>query len=341
MKRATQKEVAERAGVSRATVSYVINGTSSEAVPISPGTRQKVLAAVEELGYQPNNQARTLRSGKTMIIGVLLLDMHNPHFWQYLTGIEEEAHLHGYTIMLFHTALKRTEEDVALRELTQKRIDGAIVNSSYPFGTHDKDTEKALRKMPIVVLSAQQSPFDYVRVDYREATQELMDYLYGLGHRRFGFVFGVANPENGLDRLEPYRAFLKEKGISSGDDGIIECGPKQEDGFEAACRLFAREDRPTAVIAINDYLAVGVLRAAADAGLSVPGDVSVCGYDDIPFSQYLVPRLTTVCRDIERAGRQAFRLLLDRMNGATGPARIEMISNSLQIRESTGPVPGP
>lgn len=338
LRQVTQKEVAERAGVSRATVSYVLNGKSSESVPISEETRRRVLSAIEDLGYQPNLQARTLRSGKTMTIGVLLLDIHNPHFWQYLTGIEAEAHRHGYTIMLFHTALKRSEENVALRELTQKRIDGAIINASYGNKT---DAGLAVSGMPIVDISSEDSPFDRVASDYRSATEQMLSHLYELGHRRFGLVYGVANPKNGIDRLEPYLAFMKKKRLGSGEDGVVACDPTQQAAYDASIQLLTRKERPTAIIAINDYLAMSAVRAAADLEIAVPRDLSVCGFDDIPFCRVMVPRLTTVRRETELGGRRAFQLLLDRMSGQTGPSRLEWIDASLQLRESTGPAPGP
>ena len=337
---ATQKHVAQRAGVSRATVSYVLNEKSSPGVPISDETRRKVLEAVESLGYQPNVAARSLRSGRTYTIGVLMLDLHNPHFWQYLLGIEAEAHRHGYTIMVFHTALKRSEENVALRELTKKSIDGAIVNASYGIAGSDKSDELASSGIPIVDLSTSDgSPFDHVACDYRSATKELMSYLFTLGHRRFGLVYGVVNPQNGLDRLEPFREALAEEGLPPENGQVVQCGPTQEDAYKAAVKLLQQRERPTAIVAINDFLAMSVLRAAADLGVRVPADLSVCGYDDIPFSQFVIPRLTTVRRETERGGALAFRLLLERMNGKTGPVRFESTPASLQIRESTGPVP--
>ena len=166
-----------------------------------------------------------------------------------------------------------------------------------------------------------------------------MSYLFSLGHRRFGLVYGVINPENGLDRLEPFREALAEEGLPAENGTVIQCGPTQEDGYTAAVQLLRQRARPTALIAINDFLAMSVLRAAADLGVRVPADVSVCGYDDIPFSRYVVPRLTTVRRETEEGGALAFRLLRERMNGKTGPIRVESIPASLQIRESTGPAP--
>ena len=338
MKQVTQQQVAELANVSRATVSYVLNGRDTDGVVISDETRRRVLGAIEQLGYRPNFQAKNLRSGKSYTIGVLVLDLHNPHFWQYLAGIESEAHRQGYAIMLFHTALRKSEEDVAIRELSHKRIDGAIINMSYGL-TVDKDAkELGLSGLPIVDLSSQDSPFDHVVCDYHEATADLMHHLYDLGHRQFGFIYGVANRQNGLDRLDPYQAFAKEHGLSPEQALVVDCEPSQESAYEAAIALLGQPKRPTAVVAINDYLALSVLRAAADLGLRVPQDVSVAGYDDIPFSQFSVPRLTTVSRETERAGVMAFQLLAARMNDATGPVQTARVGGSLQIRESTGPV---
>lgn len=231
-------------------------------------------------------------------------------------GIEAEAHRHGYRIMLFHTALKRTEENVAILELTQKSIDGAIVNASY--GIHDRAErdELASSGIPIVDLSTSSgSSFDHVACDYRAATTELMSHLLGLGHRRFGLIYGVANPDNGVDRLEPFREALAQAGLPAETGQVVQCPPTQEDAYKSAVRLLGQRERPTAIIAINDFLAMSVLRAAADLGIRVPADLSVCGFDDIPFSQYLVPRLTTVRRKTEQGGALAFGLLLDRMNG--------------------------
>ncbi len=339
MKRVTQKNVAELAGVSRATVSYVLNGKTEEGVPISEETRKRVLEAIEKSGYSPNQQARTLRSGRTMTIGIFLIDIHNPHFWQHLAGIEREAHKHGYIIMLFHTALKKNEEHVALNELSQKRIDGAIINTSYVRDGEEKRKLLAKSHLAIVDMSAEESPFDRIKSDYHRATKELMAYLYGEGHRRFNFLSGLANEENGYDRLDSYREFLDEKGLAPGDNPVISCEPTQEACYDRAREILEGENRPTAILVINDYLAMSVLRAAADLGIGIPEDLSVCGFDNIPDSGYSVPRLTTVGKDTEDLGAQAFLMLLDRMNGYDGPPRSRSAESSIIIRESTGPAP--
>jgi len=337
VKRITQKEVAQRAGVSRATVSYVLNGHAKSRVPISDETRRKVLDAASKLGYQPDSSARTLRSGLSRTIGVLVPDMGNPHYWQLLTGIERAAHAEGYTLLLFHTALMRSEEDVGLRELAQRKIDGVILISSYPPTWPQTALVISSLHRPVVDLSNVDSPFDRIVSDYHEPTTKLMEYLIGLGHTRIAFVYGVATPEVGFDRLDPYREALARNGIEADEELIVRCGPTMEAGYRAASGLLELRRRPTAILAINDMLAAAVLRAAKDRAVAVPEGLSVAGFDDIPFASYLTPSLTTVHRDTERVGEQAFALLLERMADPHMPIVTRRAASTLVIRESTGP----
>lgn len=334
----TQKDVAALAGVSRTTVSYVLDPDGSTKVHISAETREKVLAAARRLGYHPDANAQSLRSGKARTIGVLLPDMRNPHFWQLLAGIEQEAHIRRHAILIFHTALAQEEEDVGLRELSRRRIDGAILISSYP--PYPESATRRLKQSHrcIVDLSfSESSPFDRVSADYRSATADLMDHLFSLGHRRIGFVFGVASAELGTDRLLPYRKSLARHGVRAERSLLVRCGPTIEEGYDAACRLLRRADRPSAIIAINDYIATAVVRAASDLGIAVPGELSVAGFDDVPMSRFIVPRLTTVHRESEEIGASAVRMLLDRIDDPDGRKRVEYVPSSLVVRESTGP----
>ena len=152
-------------------------------------------------------------------------------------------------------------------------------------------------------------------------------------------MYGVAKPEMGLDRLEPYQECLCSAGLPLDPALIVPCGPAIEDGYQAARQLLALADRPTAVVAINDLLALGVLRAAADCGLSVPADLSVVGFDDIELARYLTPRLTTATRDAVRMGREAARLALARLQDPDAPRRTIHVASELVIRQSTGPAP--
>lgn len=339
MKRVTQREVAARANVSRATVSYVLNDTAKSRVPISSETRRRVIEAAEALGYQPDASAQTLRSGKSREVGVLVPDMRNPHYWQLLTGIDREAHRNGYTLLIFHSALIEHEEVVGLRELAARRIDGLVLISSFPPSWPKTIERLSNRHSPIVDLSNVESPFDRVFTDYRAGTRQLMEHLLEHGHRRIGFVYGVATEKVGIDRLEPYLEALRSANLPDEPGLVVRCGTSVEEGYRAASSLLSRAERPTAVIAVNDMLALAVMRAAADLGLSIPSDLSVAGFDDVPFSRLLTPSLTSVHRETEQVGQTAFRLLLERMADPHLPRRTERAESQLVVRESTGPAP--
>lgn len=340
-KRPTQNDVARRAGVSRATVSYVLNGQADGRVPISDETFQRVTRAIEELGYEPDARAQALRSGSTQTIGVIIPDLSNPHFSQYATGIEMAARAAGYHILLSSIALNEEYAIRVFKDLASRRIDGLILATAFIINSPEgQKTLQLLRErhLPVIELSDQYG-IDCVASDYRESTRETMAYLLELGHRRIGFVYGVHGaPEVGDDRLEPYRDSLQAAGVF--DPTLIAvCGPTIEDGYQAALTLLRRPDRPTAVLAINDLLAIGVLRAAVDLGLRVPDDLSLAAFDDIPMAQYLTPRLTSVTKDAFRIGQEAFRLLLARIQEPGLPRQRLVAQTRLIIRESTGPVP--
>jgi LacI family transcriptional regulator len=180
---------------------------------------------------------------------------------------------------------------------------------------------------------------DAVSADYREATKELMSYLFSLGHQRIAMIYGVGGHELAEDRLQPYRASLEAEGIPFDGDLVQECGPTIKDGYQATKKLLERKARPTAIITINDLLAIGALRAAADLKLNVPNDLSLVGYDDIPMADYMIPRLTTVTKDAYMLGMQAFEMLLARIQDPDLPRQLIQHPARLIIRESTGRAP--
>jgi LacI family transcriptional regulator len=341
MKRPTQATVARHAGVSAATVSYVLNGTDNGRVQISEETRQRVFAAVEELGYVPDARARALASGSTNTIAVLIPDLRNPHFGEYATGIEQAAREAGYHILLSSSALNDEYALDILKVLARRQVDGLIVSSSFILESEDAHAILAdilNQGLPIVGLSDNYG-LDTVSADYRNATREAIAYLLSLGHRRIGMVNGTGGQELGLDRLQPFRDSLQAAGIPPEPELIVECGPTIKDGYQAATHLLELASRPTAIIALNDLLAIGTIRAAADLGLHVPNDLSVIGYDNIPMADYLVPRLTTVTKDALNLGRKAFEVLLARLQNPDLPQQHVHCPVRLIIRESTGPAP--
>jgi LacI family transcriptional regulator len=342
MKRPTQVDVAKRAGVSRATVSYVINGLANGRVTISEETRHRVLEAVAELGYVPDARAQSLRSGDTNTIGLIVPDIRNPHFWEHAEGVEQEARASGYNLLLTDTALNDEYAEDIFKNLSRRRIDGLIMMGGFIDQSKEaKDilTKLLKRRLPIVELIDHDVDYevDFVMSDYRAATREVMSYLLSLQHRRIGLIYGVAAPALAEDRLQPYQESLLAAGLPLDQELIARCGPTIEDGFQAALQLLRLPVRPTALIAINDLLAVGALRAAGDLGLNVPRDLSLVGYDDIHMAKYLTPRLTTVSKDAVKVGREAVRLLLARIEEPNRPAQKLDMPIRLIIRESTGP----
>jgi len=341
MNRPTQADVARRAGVSRATVSYVLNGNVKKGSPISDETQKRVLDVIEELGYEPDARARALRSGSTNTIALMIPDLRNPHFGEYATGVEEAAREAGYHLLLSSTNLSDENAVDIFRDLAQRRFDGLIIID--PFIVKSKEAREILarirkRRLPIVEMN-EYDAINSTPSDYRAATKEIVSYLLSLGHRQIGLVYGVANHELGLDRLQPYQESLNMAGIAINSNLIVECGPTSEEGYQAAMKLLRLESRPTAIIAINDLLAISTIRAATDLGLRVPDDLSVVGFDNIPMTNYLTPRLTTVTKDAYRAGRNAMEVLLARMQNPNIHHQVIHIPAKLIIRESTGPAP--
>jgi LacI family transcriptional regulator len=342
MSRPTQVDVAKRAGVSRATVSYVLNGLTEGRVPISDVTRLRVQEAIEELGYEPDARAQALRSGSTHTIALIIPDLRNPHFCEYATGVEEAARAAGYHILLSSTTLNDEYAVEIFKDLARRRFDGLIITGSFILESAEAQAildRIRYQGLPIVEMD-ELYDVDSVTTDYREATKEVVSYLLSLGHRRIGFVYGVGNHHGlGLDRLETYQESLNTAGIAIESELVVECGPTIEDGYQAALKLLKSTHRPTAIIAINDLLAMSTIRAAVDLGLRVPDDLSVVGFDDIPMANYLAPRLTTVTKNAYMAGQKAFELLMARMQTPDLPRQISYGSTRLIVRESTGPAP--
>jgi LacI family transcriptional regulator len=344
-RRPIQSDVARAAGVSRGTVSYVVNGVTTGKVSISEETRARVWRAVEELGYEPDAGARALRSGTTHTIGLVIPDLSNPHYWENAVGIEHEARAAGYRLLLSSMELNADYGVDIFKDLAGRRIDALILTGALTekSGEAQKIMARCIKRGQVIVeigdhqLGKQR--VDFVVSDYRATTAEAMAHLLALGHKRIGFVFGLTDPAQGADRIEPYHEAIAAAGLPADPALVAECGPALEDGYQAALRLLQMPDRPTAIMALNDMMAIGVLRAAGDCGLRVPDDLSLVGCDDIPVASYLVPRLTTSSKDSVLLGRHAVRLVLDRLQNPGRPVRSIHIPARFIVRESTGPAP--
>ena len=327
-------------------MSYVLNSQTNGQVPISEETRQRVFKAVAELDYVPDSRAQALRSGSTNTIGLIIPDIHNPHFWEVADGVEQEAFAAGYHMLLSSIPPEKKDAEDIFRDLSHRRIDGLIMVPSFLY--RSEAAQKTLgyllkRRVPVVGIMAEHGGANYnidrVISDYRDTTLDVMAHLLSLQHRRIGFIFGIAVPDLGNDRLVAYRESLQAANVPLDPDLVVHCGSTIEDSYQAARQLLELPARPTALLAINDFLAIGALRAASDLNLHVPQDVSVFGYDNIPLAKYLTPGLSTASKDGEKMGREAVRLLLARLHDPDRPLQEIRLPTRLILRESTGPPP--
>jgi LacI family transcriptional regulator len=335
-KRPTMKDVARLAGVSYQTVSCVINN-----IPvISEETRQRVLDAIQQLNYTPDASARSLRSGRSRIIGLMLPDAQNPHFWHIVRGAEDEAVAAGYSLLLATTSMERQRERNAFDALMRERLDAIIPLFTYPEDFTSDLRTLLQRRFPVATMMSGVPAglgLDRVHSHFEHAAHELMEHLLALGHRQIALIRGVGRSEFGQDRVTIYLAALAGAGISFEAERLVTCGHTLEDGFRAAEQLLDLEPRPTAIIGINDLIAFAALQAVQRRGLRVPDDVSVAGFDDITMSAFLSPPLTTGRVDSVEIGRSLVRLVLDRLADPDLEARELDVATHLVVRGSTGP----
>ena len=332
----TIKDVANLAGVSAQTVSFVIHNNPV----ISEETRLRVQDAISQLQYTPDATARSLRSGYSRVLGMLIPDAHNPHFWAILDGAEQEALANGYSLILTTTSMKRDRERRAFDALIRQHLDGLILLLTYPEDFNDDIARLRAKGIPIVIDGAQFEDVDRVWMHYRSAASAMMDHLFSLGHRRIGFIEGVGRRDHlaGKDRMDIYHQKMSGQGILPENRLVITCDNTLDDGVAAALQMLRRPSPPTAIIGMNDLMAYGALQAALRCGLRVPEDLSIAGFDDDAMFRVLAPPLTTGGANGVEFGAQAVRLILNRLKEPTLPPQKAHITSYLIVRQSTGPV---
>jgi LacI family transcriptional regulator, repressor for deo operon, udp, cdd, tsx, nupC, and nupG len=328
--------VAKRAGVSTATVSRVM----SQPDIVSPGTRHKVLQAVEDLGYTPNSAARhlrTLRSGKLL---VTVPDISNPFFALILQGIEDAAHRDGYAVLLGDTQHDETREERYALMLRRKEADGLIfLGHRLPEAAQAFIQSVAPRCAPVVNSCEFSARLGVpgVHIDNAKAAADAMDHLYRLGHQQIGIVTGPLVSPLSRDRLRGVRTRAKLAGAESALE-IVTGNFSIESGAEAADRLLSLASPPTAIFCFNDEMAIGVLDVARQRGVRVPRDLSVVGFDDIRFARFVDPPLTTIAQPMRDIGEASVRLLLDILHGRITTPQSITLPHTLIIRSTTAPV---
>jgi LacI family transcriptional regulator len=347
---ATLTEVAQRAGVSRATAARAIGGYGS----VSGRARERVQAAAAELRYRPNMVARNTRTGTTTTIGVVVADISNPFFGHATRGISDAARAGGFDIVVVNTDEELESERAAVQLLLGQRVAGLILApASRVDGHHLSEAESA--GVPVVLLDRRVRGLDLDRVysDNRSGAEAAMRRLVEAGHRRIAYVSSAAGPQGaesaGLDvddlltsagdRIRAYLSALEAAGVSDPRSYLRLCPYGEEAAYRATVELLGRERPPTAVFASDSVIALGVLRAVHDTGRAIPGDLSVVAGDDAAWARVTTPALSAVVQPVHDLGRTAVELLLERLADPDGRPREVVLPARFVDRDSVGPVP--
>jgi LacI family transcriptional regulator len=330
----TIREVAEQAQVSVATVSHVINRTRF----VDPETQERVYHAIKALGYRPNLLARGLRRRETHTIGLLVPDNANPFFAEFARVVEDAGFAEGYSVILCNSDRSETKEETYIDVLLAKQVDGLIVISA-------TDRADLLQRVidvgvPLVVVDRNPSnlALSHVLVANEEGGYLAGKYLLGLGHRRFACIGGPSNANPSWGRIVGFTRALREAGVALPPEAIV-TGDFRYAGGEAGMRaLLSRGLDFTAVFVANDLMAIGAVITLQRAGLRVPGDISVIGFDNILQGATMIPALTTIEQPVNELGQATVRLLLDQILKRTNQPKSLTIPTRLIERESCGSI---
>ncbi|MER7607746.1 LacI family DNA-binding transcriptional regulator [Nocardioides sp. NPDC127503] len=334
LRRATIDDVAKLAKVHKATVSRALNERKKHQV--SPATIDKVERAARQVGYAPNALARGLRTNSSMTIGVVLPDITNPFFPPMVRGIENVVSPRGYTSLLVNTDGDKAMERTALSHLIDRRVDGLIVASGQRDETVLSELHKAGTKVVLLNRDAGAVPYPLVRGDDGAGIDLAVEHLVGLGHRHILHLAGPANFSTTSKRADAFAAAcLRHPELDATVERVESLTARA--GEEGMNVVLGRGTPPTAVLAGNDLIALGALRALRARGLRCPADVSIVGFNDMPFAEDFSPPLTTVRVPTELMGRRAAQLILEWIDGGSLDQQTVVLPVSLVDRESTAP----
>lgn len=331
--RPTIKDVARLAGVSPSTTARALSGEGYVAAAV----RERVRAAVAQLGYVRDAQASSLRKGASRSVGVLVSDLRNPFYADLAAGIGRVAHDNGYTMVLTDDRGSQEQEMEAVRTFLSMRVAGVVITPL----TQDASAFLLQQNVPVVEADRTFSggTCDSVLVDNRGASQRMTDHLISLGHRRIALMVDETDWTTGGERFSGYEESLTEHGISVEPSLVVRAGWDTSAARTAAVDLLTRKDRPTAVFAANSVLAEGLWRAAADLGFRIPVDLSIVSFDDAPWMSMVSPGLTAVAQDALALGEAAMKRILARIDHPDCSPQETVLGTHVLPRGSTGAPP--
>jgi LacI family transcriptional regulator len=330
----TIHDIAHQAQVSTATVSHVINKN----YPVSPQVRERVLRAIRELGYHPNDMARSLRTRKSRTVGMVIPDITNPFFPAVVRGVEDLMNREGYSVFVGNSDNALQKEEAYYRVFREKRVDGLVMIISESSSPRHYLSEHNTDEVPIVYVdrSFRGLPGDSVLADNTGGSYEAAKHLIAQGHRDIAIITGPSALDNARLRLQGYKKALQEVGITPNERTIVEGRFDAESGYDGTRKLLALTPRPTALFVTNGLMTSGCLRAINESGVQFPGELSLVAFDDLDWFALTRPAITAVRQPAYDLGAVAARMLLSRVSGKlVGRPRRKILSVHLEVRDSS------
>ena len=331
---ATIKDIARHSGVSISTVSRVLNKKPD----VNTETEARVNRAIKELGYSPNSVARGLVLKRSHAIGFVVPDITNPNFPELARGVVEKARQYGYSVIFFDTNHDNKVEKEALKLLRSKQVDGIIV--SFSEANQDEFIKLKEDQFPAVQIyrKSPKSVISTIAIDNVDSAYRAVKYLLSLGHRRIGHITTGVSTLSGAERLEGYKKAFEEAGYKYEDEWIFSGTHCADTGYDGMKALLEQKNHVTALFASHDLMAVGAYEAVFEKGLSIPGDISIIGHDNIEISRLVHPKLTTLDTFKKKLGQAGVELLLEEIADSTRINREIIFKTELIVRDSTSKI---
>jgi len=334
MKRASLKDVAARAGVGLGTASRVINGNRN----VKPINQERVLRAIKELDYRPNNIARSLKTNATRSLGILLADLKSGFDTEIVRGIESEAGNANYSLFLTNTDKERSRMISCMKNFVEKNVDGIIIIGGEITEEFYADIKQF--HIPLITISCEsnvkpEGKYTSIAIDNEQAAFEVAEYFILKGHKKIAMIAGEKDEANaGIPRINGYFRALKQYGIPFRREYLVEGNYTFLSGYEGARQILSLPDRPTAIFAASDAMAIGAEKALLEEGIRIPEEIAIFGFDGLDFTEYVHPSLSTVVQPRYEMGVVAMQKMLGFLNEEENKEPKVILKHSLLLRES-------